>query len=113
MKKIFCILAALMCIIACATAQVKQEGKTFVQQKTERKVKAQEIEKTQYTYKDTKGNEYPIMINKKTGSCFVTKVSQKTGNEYKQYMEEEICTTISKEYGIQYTPRKKQSKTTE
>ena len=47
----------------------KQEGNTFSSVKTTKTVTP---DKTPYTWKDSKGNEYPIYISS-TGSCFVIK----------------------------------------
>lgn len=41
--------------------------------------------KTEYTYKDRKGNVYPIYLSKK-GKAYIICVSQKTGKEYKRYL---------------------------
>lgn len=52
----------------------EKHGTEFVQTKTTRT--KSEPEKTAYTWKDSKGNVYPIYISS-TGSCFVLKVSAK------------------------------------
>lgn len=64
--------------------------------------KTEEI-KTVYTYKDSKNNEYPIYITAK-GACYIKRISQKTGKEYKYYLPKEIQTAIQKELNI--TPTK-------
>lgn len=56
---------------------------------------------TPYTYKDGKGNIYPIYITAK-GRCFIIKTSQKTGKEYKQYLKEDIARQICLELHINY-----------
>ena len=73
------------------TAKFTQEGKTFVQQKAGRTSKT--AEPTGYTWKDSKGNEYPIFLHtyskgEKAGrtTCYVFKTSAKTGKEYKYYL---------------------------
>ena len=53
-------------------------------------------ELTPYTWKDSKGNEYPIYISSK-GSCFIIK---ENGN--KQYMKKEISMQICKELNREY-----------
>lgn len=53
-------------------------------------------ELTPYTWKDSKGNEYPIYISFK-GSCFIIK---ENGN--KQYMKKEISMQICKEINKEY-----------
>ena len=51
---------------------------------------------TPYTWKDSKGNEYPIYISA-SGSCYVIKTSKKTGKEYKNYLSKEVSAEICKE----------------
>lgn len=63
--------------------------------------KTEEI-KTIYTYKDSKNNEYPIYITAK-GACYIKKISQKTGKEYKYYLPKEIQSAIQKELNITTT----------
>jgi hypothetical protein len=43
--------------------------------------------KTQYTFKDSKGNVYPVYLSA-SGKAFIKKASKKTGKEYKQYLPE-------------------------
>lgn len=61
----------------------------------------QSPEITPYTWKDSKGNEYPIYISA-SGSCYVVKTSKKTGKEYKSYLPKEISAEICKELGVEY-----------
>lgn len=61
----------------------------------------QSPELTPYTWKDSKGNEYPIYISA-SGSCFVIK---ENGN--KQYMKKEISMQICKEMNREYKSKKK------
>jgi hypothetical protein len=58
-------------------------------------------ELTPYTWKDTKGNEYPIYISS-SGSCFIIK---ENGN--KQYMKKEISMQICSEMNREYKNKKK------
>lgn len=96
---------ALMLLVGSAyvsNAQVVRNGKTF-----EQVTKTQDTDKaTGFTYKDSKGKEYPIFIGK-SGSCYIKKVSVKSGKEYKQYLGEEISSQICKELGVNYTPKSK------
>ena len=57
--------------------------------------KFQEFEKTGFTWKDSKGDEYPVYIAH-TGSCFVIKTS-KSGEDYRAYLGEEVSEQIRKE----------------
>ena len=63
----------------------------------------QEPELTPYTWKDSKGNEYPIYISSK-GSCFIIK---ENGN--KQYMKKEISIQICKELNREYKSKKNEN----
>lgn len=63
-------------------------------------------QQTDYTWKDSKGNVYPIYISS-SGSCYVIKTSSKTGKEYKQYMKKEISIQICKELNVEYKNKKK------
>lgn len=81
----------------------KQEGNTFSSIKT---TKTLTPDKTPYTWKDSKGNEYPIYISS-TGSCFVIKTSSKTGKEYRQYLGSEISEAICKQLSREYIVKTK------
>lgn len=92
----------LLCIGLTSNAQnYTREGNTFVSAKS---AKA-EPTKTKFTWKDSKGTEYPVYISS-TGSCFVIKVSAKTGKEYRSYLGPEISKQICKELGIEYKGKK-------
>ena len=64
---------------------VTRQGNTFTQ--VSNKKSANKETKTQYTYKDSKGVEYPVYLSS-TGKAFIKKISKKTGKEYKQYVPE-------------------------
>ena len=61
---------------------------------------------TNYTWKDSKNNVYPIYITS-NGSCFIYRISNKTGKEYKQYMKVEISQQICTELGREYKGKQK------
>ena len=61
----------------------------------------EEIKKTKFIWKDSKGVEYPVYINSR-GSCFIYKTSAKTGMEYKNYLDPEVSQQICKELDIEY-----------
>lgn len=84
-----------------AQAQTRREGNTFIQSSRN---SATNVIKTKYTWKDSKGTEYPIFITK-NGRCFVNKISSKTGREYKYYLDEKTSRTIANEMGITYVPK--------
>lgn len=106
MKKfIISVLVALM-LGTTAYCDVVRQGNTFVQTTTSgsSKSKSKPI-KTKFTYKDNNGNSYPIYISE-NGSCFVYRISKKTGKEYKQYLGKDISMQICKELGITYKGKK-------
>lgn len=99
MKKIIITIAVLIASMSLGMAQDREarkaytvEGKTFVQQKGARASSSND-QPTAYTWKDSKGNEYPIILHtytkgEKAGrtTCYVVKTSAKTGKEYKYYL---------------------------
>lgn len=99
MKKLLIILV-LLCVGLTSNAQsYTREGNTFISSTGER-VKAEPV-KTKFTWKDSKGNEYPVYISSK-GSCFVIKGKDKNGKDKKTYLGPEISQQICKELGIDY-----------
>ena len=86
-----------------AQGAFKREGKTFVQ--TRSQATAKDIA-TAYTWRDSKGNEYPIFLHtytkgEKAGrtTAYVVRTSAKTGKEYKYYLPdgERIAQEITNE----------------
>ena len=87
----------LLVVALSATAQekpaengYKREGKTFVQTKSQVPSGDQP---TAYTWRDTKGQEYPIILHEykkgdKAGkvTAYVIRKSEKTGKDYKYYL---------------------------
>jgi hypothetical protein len=57
--------------------------------------KFQEFEKTGFTWRDSKGDEFPVYMAH-TGSCFIIRTS-KSGEEYRAYLGEEVSEQIRKE----------------
>lgn len=108
MKKL-AICIALLAVAVSASAQetnektYTREGSTFVQSATARTANDTP---TAYKWRDTKGNEYPIILHtyskgEKAGrtTCYVIRKSQKTGKEYRYYLPngEEIAKEILNE----------------
>ena len=99
MKKIIVSVALLVATMSLGMAQDKnaakgytKDGKTFTQQKASRGSSSGD-RATTYTWKDSKGNEYPIVLHtytrgEKAGrtTCYVVRTSAKTGKEYKYYI---------------------------
>lgn len=86
-----------------AEVKVTREGKVFVQNAHHSSTGV--VKSTPYTWKDSKGVEYPIMMSA-NGSCFVNKISSKTGKEYKYYLGPEISQEICNELGVEYKGKK-------
>lgn len=104
LRRLLTLLLLVLAIGLAANAQTyTRSGNTFISSKGER-VKAEPV-KTKFTWKDSKGNEYPVYISS-NGSCFVIKVSAKTGKEYRNYLGPEISQQICKELGIEYKGKK-------
>ena len=92
----------LLCVGLISNAQnYTREGNTFVSVKS---AKA-EPTKTKFTWKDSKGTEYPVYISS-TGSCFIIRISKKTGKEYRSYLGPEVSAQICKELNIEYKGKK-------
>ena len=88
MKKI--IIAAMMLFslsLGVQAQSVVREGNTFTQVSNKGEKSGGKETKTEYTYKDSKGNIYPVFLSS-TGKAFIKKVSKKTNKEYKQYVPE-------------------------
>ena len=86
MKKL--IIAAMMLLsmnVGIYAQSVQRQGNTFTQ--VSNKKSASKETKTQYVYKDSKGNSYPVWLSS-SGKAFIKKVSKKTGKEYRQYVPE-------------------------
>lgn len=102
MRRVFLLVVMVLMSISyagfSASAEVKREGKTFVQSKKNSDTK------TEFTYKDSIG-EYPIFISK-SGACYILKISKKSGNVYKKYLNKEIAMEICKELGVEYKNKK-------
>lgn len=80
----------------------KRVGNNFEQVATK---SSNSATKTSYTWTDSKGKKYDIIITE-TGRCFVMKTSSKTGKEYKYYLKEDLAKVVSKEVGIIYQQKK-------
>ena len=91
MRKIYIIFALLLTVSSMSAQGFSRSGNTFKS--------VRDTLVTDYKYEDSKGNTYPIVVNKKTGSCYVCKVS-KNGKFYRQNMAKEIKLQICKELNI-------------
>lgn len=103
MRKLFFAIAFALAITASAQQSYKREGNTFTAVQTTGQ--AQKGTQTKYTWKDREGKTYPIFLSK-NGRAYVIRTSKKTGNEYKQYLGEDISRQICKETGVKYVEKK-------
>ena len=103
-RRLFTLLLLVLAMGLAANAQnYTRSGNTFISSKGER-VKAEPV-KTKFTWKDSKGNEYPVYISSK-GSCFVIKGKDKNGKNKRTYLGPEISQQICKELNIEYKGKK-------
>lgn len=81
------VLAILLCLAGGVTAQkvTKDAQGNYVAVSTK---KASKVTNTGKTYTDRKGKTYPVYMTEK-GRLFCTKVSAKTGKEYRYYLTEQ------------------------
>lgn len=109
MKKFFIGILVMLAIGVNNSSSIAQsvvrEGKTFKSVGTNRAAKDTLV--TSFTFEDSKGNKYPIIINKGSGRCYCYKISSKTGKTYKFYMKKEVSQAVCKELGITYIEKEK------
>lgn len=104
MRKLLIIAMVFIASVSASYAQsYTKVGKTY---KTEKTIKQSSEKETGFTWEDSKGVQYPIYMGS-SGSCYIKKVSKKTGKEYKQYLGEEISKDICKQLNVEYKPTKK------
>lgn len=107
MKKILTIIAiAIIAATSLYSQDFKKEGTVYSPVEKE---STKTEEKTGFSYQDKNGVTYDIYIGK-SGACYIKKVSKKSGNEYNQYLGEEISRDICKSLGREYTAKSKLSK---
>lgn len=107
MKKLFILFVMMLAFTNVINAQsFEREGNTFVSKSSKGSKAKAEPTKTKFTWKDSKGNEYPVYMSS-TGSCFVIKTSAKTGKEYRNYLGPEVSEQMCKELDIEYKGKKK------
>lgn len=107
MKKVFICIIMMLCLgVNNSSSQtIERKGNVFVSKSSNTRSKADTLV-TNFKFK-YKGVQYPIIINKGSGACYVWRKSGKTGKSYRQYMKPEITQAVCKELNIKYTPRNK------
>lgn len=83
---------------------IERKGNVFVS-KSSRSTTKKDTLVTKFKF-ETGGVQYPIIINKKSGSCYIWK-KRKDGTVYPMYMKTEVSAQVAKEYNIEYKPRTK------
>jgi len=95
MKKVIFAILIMAFILPTFGQEIRREGKTFSVIKKE---KSAEILTTGYQYQMS-DSTYQVYQAKKGGSCFVLRVSKKTGKIYRYYIPKEISVKINEELG--------------
>ena len=96
MKRIIILTALFLATGLVASAQgYTREGNVFASTERTSTSKAQDT-LTPFTWKDSKGNQYPIYVTPRK-KCYVIRTSAKTGKNYKQYLPKEVTDEIIKE----------------
>ena len=104
MRKLFIIAMLIIASVSASYAQnYTKSGKTYKAEKVE---KTSSEKQTEFVWEDSKGIQYPIYMGS-TGSCYIKRISKKSGNEYKQYLGAEISADICKQLGVEYKPTNK------
>ena len=109
MKKIIIAVVMLLAFgIQNTNAQsVVRNGNTFKSVSSSSSRTSRDTLATKFMWEDSKGNKYPIIVNKGSGACYVWRKSAKTGKMYKSYLGAEVSQAVCKELGITYVPKKK------
>ena len=105
MKRLFICIIMMLCLgVNNSSSQtIVREGKVFKSQG--RSTHKADTLVTSFKF-EAGGVQYPIIINKSTGSCYIWKKSR-NNKMYRQYMKPEVSEQIAKELGIEYKPRNK------
>ena len=67
---------------------------SVLQNRTKDNSQRHEFQETDFTWRDSKGNEYPVYMAR-TGSCFVIRTS-KSGENYRSYLGKDVSEQIRK-----------------
>lgn len=107
-KLIFAVVMLLAFGVQNTNAQsVVRNGNTFKSVSSSSSRTSRDTIATKFEWEDSKGNKYPIIVNKGSGACYVWRKSAKTGKMYKSYLGAEVSQAVCKELGITYVPKKK------
>lgn len=104
MRKLFLIAMLIIASVSASYAQnYTKSGNTF---KVVSGATSSKETKTDFIWETSKGEKYPIYVGP-SGSCYIKRISSKTGKEYKQYLGAEVSADICKQLGIEYKPTTK------
>ena len=107
-KLIFAVVMLLAFGVQNINAQsVVRNGNTFKSVSSNSSRTSRDTIATKFEWEDSKGNKYPIIVNKGSGACYVWRKSAKTGKLYKSYLGAEVSQAVCKELGITYVSKKK------
>ena len=107
-KLIFAVVMLLALGVQNINAQsVVRNGNTFKSVSSNSSRTSRDTIATKFEWEDSKGNKYPIIVNKGSGACYVWRKSAKTGKMYKSYLGAKVSQAVCKELGITYVPKKK------
>lgn len=107
-KLIFAVVMLLAFGVQSINAQsVVRNGNTFKSVSSSSSRTSRDTIATKFEWEDSKGNKYPIIVNKGSGACYVWRKSAKTGKMYKSYLGAEVSQAVCKELGITYVSKKK------
>lgn len=104
MRKLFLIAMLIIASVFASYAQnYTKAGNTF---KVVSGATTSKETKTDFIWETSKGEKYPIYVGP-SGSCYIKRISSKTGKEYKQYLGAEVSAEVCKSLGIEYKPKNK------
>ena len=110
MKKFFIMVALVLGTMTAAVANDSTSVKYEVVDNVYKSVKQSKPKAvgtpTPY-FQEIKGQNHPILLSS-NGRAYVIRISQKTGNEYKYYLGEEISRDICAKMNIEYVEEPKQ-----
>jgi len=105
MKKLFICIIMMFCLgVNNSSSQtIVREGKVFKSKGRSKTTHKKDTLVTTYKW-ESDGIQYPIIINKNSGSCYIWK-RRKNGTVYPMYMKKEVSQQMSRELNIEYKPR--------
>ena len=105
MKKIIICIIMMLCLgVNNSSSQtIVREGKVFKSKGNNKSTPEKDTLVTSFKW-EASGIQYPIIINKNSGSCYIWK-KRKDGTVYPMYMKSEVSQQVAKEYNIEYKPR--------